>query len=281
MGYHWTMSPCPSCGEERSATSGACPKCGAFPTPELALPSRGPRPAKPEKAIRGREKQLPLELAVDPRMLVAERSTEVLAPALGILSNGAVPLDDRTHSGAAPAGDSRLAVNDLACDAQLLADFGNPPTSWTKSPFYAWRVIRRRRELGVALLGRRGEALHAASEVEDALVALGERVRTVAEQQPTFALALEELRGVEDLFRSRDRVLAAEQDAQNARLVQVDARLIKLEEEHADAQAEERRVEGELAEIRAALARDEAKLKRAESELRAIRQRGSVREAGE
>jgi hypothetical protein len=213
-------------------------------------------------------------------MLLAERSTEVLAPAQRIFSNGAVPLDDRTHSRAASPGDSHLDVSDLACDAHLLADFGKPPASWTKSPFYAWRVIRRRRELGVALLGRRGEALRAAREVEDALVAFAERARAFAEKQPTFALALEELRGVEDLFRSRDRVLAAEQDAQNARLMQVDARLVKLEEEHAGAQAEERRVEGELAEIRAALGREEAKLNRAESELRTIPRRGNVDEAG-
>ena len=280
MGYDWIMSACPSCGVERSATSDACPKCGAHATPELALPARGPRRAKPEKTAKSREEQQPLELAVDPRMLVAERSTEILAPVQGVPSNGGVVLEDRAHSGAALAGEGQQTGSDLACDAGLLADYGSPPTSWTQLPFYAWRVMRRRRELSVVLFGRRGEALRAAREVEDALVALAERVRAVAEKQPAYAVALEELRCAEDVLRSRDRILAAEQDAQNSRLMQLDARLMKLGEEHAHAQAEERRVEGEIAEARAALGREEAKLRRAEAELRAARQRENADEAG-
>ena len=279
MGYDWTMSVCPSCGVERSATNDACPKCGVYPTPDLALPPRVPRPAKPAKTGRSREEQAPLELAVDPRMLVAERSTEVLAQVQAALPNGVI-LDDRTHSGGAIAANGQLTVSDLACDAGLLADYGGTPTSWVKSPLYAWRVMRRRRELRLALLGRRGEALRAANEVEDALVVLAERARAVADKQPTYALALEELRSVEDVLRSRDRVLAAEQDAQNSRLMQVDSRLAKLEEEQAHMQAEERRVEGEIAEARGALGREEAKLKRAEAELLVARQRENADEVG-
>jgi chromosome segregation ATPase len=173
-----------------------------------------------------------------------------------------------------------VAVGDLAFDARLLADYGNPPQSSVLAPLYAWRVLRRRRELARALVGRREEVARTANEAEDALVAFAERVRPAAEKQPPYASAIEELRRAEDLLRSRDRVLASEQDAQNARIAQVDARLSKFEEELAQAQADERAAAGELAATQAALAREEAKLKRAEVELRAAQHRESSGEVG-
>ncbi len=166
-------------------------------------------------------------------------------------------------------------VGDVAFDAKLLADYGDPPRHWLLSPLYAWRVLRRQRELKKVLVGRREETKRAHHEVEDALVAFAERVRPIAEHHPEFAQALEELRGAEDLLRSRDRVLASEQDAQTARLASVDGRLAKLEAEVAHAQAEERAIAAELVSAQAALARGDAKLKRAESELRSAVQRQS------
>jgi hypothetical protein len=174
-----------------------------------------------------------------------------------------------------------LAVGDLAFDARLLADFGEVPTHWVLAPFYALRVIRRRRELKAALVVRRGEAARAASEAQDALVAFAERVRGAAEKQSSYTAALEDLRRAEDLLRSRDRVLASEQDAQNARIAQVDARLAQLEDALAQTQADERAAAGELAAAQAALAREEAKLKRAELELRAAQHRESSGEVGQ
>ena len=164
-------------------------------------------------------------------------------------------------------------VGDVAFDARLLADYGDPPGHWLLSPFYAWRVLRRLRELKKVLAGRREETKRAQQEVEDALVAFAERVRPVAERHAEFVQALEELRGAEDVLRSRDRVLASEQDAQTARLASVDGRLAKLEADLAHAQAEERAIAAELVSAQAALARGDAKLKRAESELRAAAQR--------
>jgi hypothetical protein len=200
-----------------------------------------------------------IELAVDPRALVPvarEASRSVRPPR------------------------STLAVGDLAFDARLLADHGNAPQGWLLSPMYAWRVLRRRRELRRALVERRAEAARTATEAEDALVAFAERVRSAAEKQPTYAVAIEELRRAEDLLRSRDRVLAAEQDAQKARIVQVDTRVAKLEEELSQARADERTAAGALAAAQASLAREEAKLKRAEMELRAAQQRESSGEVG-
>jgi chromosome segregation ATPase len=157
---------------------------------------------------------------------------------------------------------------DLVSDARLLADYGPPPRHWILTPLYAWRVIKRRGELKAALVKRREECTRTTTETEDALAAFAERVRPAAEQQATYAPALKELRRAEEILRSRDKVLATEQDAQNARLSQVDARLTKLESDLAKAREEERTIAAELAASQGALARQEAKLKRAESELR-------------
>jgi len=232
-----------------------------------------------------------MELAVDPRALMQERArAEAHAPPLAqTVPSGVAPIalaaaPTRALAPASPAGGpaptSTPAVGDVAFDARLLADYGEPPRHWLLSPLYAWRVLRRQRELKAALVGRREEATRTAGEVEDALVALAERARPVAEKQPSFAHALEELRRAEELLRSRDRVLATEQDAQNARLVQVDARLAKLEQELTRAQAEERAIAAELAGAQGALTREEAKLKRAEIELRAAQQREAASAGG-
>jgi chromosome segregation ATPase len=171
--------------------------------------------------------------------------------------------------GVAPgAGD----VGDVAFDARLLAEYGEAPKHWLLSPIYAWRVLRRQRELKKALVGRREEVKRALTEADDARVAFAERIRHDAEKPEErykpFVPVLEQLRAAEELLRSRDRILASEQDAQSARLASVDARLARLEAELAQAQAAERAVAGELASAQAALARSEQKLKRAEAELR-------------
>jgi hypothetical protein len=272
------MPSCPSCGAERVALAknAPCAACGAGAIPgaptagapdfELDMPKRpAPKAAAPRKKV---EEEVTLELAVDPRSLVtspavADRGSNaetVVQPGQALILRPAAP------GGA-------LSVGDVAFDARLLADYGDPPKHWLLSPFYAWRVLRRRRELRKGLAVRLDEAKRAATEVEDALVAFAERSRPVAEKQSEFARSIQELRGAEDVLRSRDRVLATEQDAQTARLAAVDARLAKLEAELAHAQAEERVIAGELASGQAALARGESKLRRAESELRAAQQR--------
>jgi hypothetical protein len=272
------MPSCPSCGAERvaSAKNAPCAACGASATPgaptvgapdfELDVPKRpAPKAAPPRKKV---EEEVTLELAVDPRALTSVAVAERGSNAEAVVQPGqALILRQGAQGGGA------LSVGDVAFDARLLADYGDPPKHWLLSPFYAWRVLRRRRELRKGLAGRLDEAKRAATEVEDALVAFAERTRPVAEKQGEFARSLQELRGAEDVLRSRDRVLATEQDAQTARLAAVDARLAKLEAELAHAQADERGVAGELASAQAALARGESKLRRAESELRAAQQR--------
>jgi hypothetical protein len=265
------MASCSSCGAERASIDAPCPKCGApsrvgsakLPDLELNVPaSKAPKPPPQRKA---KEEEVSLELAVDPRTFFdtgpAERPMalqHVPARQLGPMA--------REQSGG-------LAVGGLAFDARLLADYGDSPRHLLLSPFYAWRVLRRQRELRHALVVRRAEAERAAIEAEDALVALAERVQPAAEKLPAYASGLEELRRLEEVLRSRDRVLASEQDAQNVRLASVDARLAKLEADLAQAQAEERAIIAELGSTQSALGREEAKLKRAASELRAAQQR--------
>jgi hypothetical protein len=263
------MASCSSCGAERASIDAPCPKCGApsrresasLPDLELNVPAKKPPKAPRRKA---KEEEVSLELAVDPRTFFdAGRAQTPLARDAPAGQARPMPM---AHSVAA-------AVGDVAFDARLLADYGDAPRHVLLSPLYAWRVLRRQRELRRALVVRRAEAERAATEAEDALVALAERVRPTAEKLPAFAGALEELRRAEEVLRSRDRVLASEQDAQNARLASVDARLAKLEADLAQAQADERAIVAELGSVQTAVGREEAKLKRAASELRAAQQR--------
>jgi hypothetical protein len=280
------MASCPSCGAHLPSADAPCPQCGrgavkgktAAPALELDVPAR--REAKPALPKKKHEEEIAIELAVDPRSLRPDSAGAAVAvasvPAPGLqrasIPSGGSPSGAmrRVGSSKAPAKEMSLSmVGELAFDARLLAEYGDPPKHWILSPFYTWRVIRRQRELRHALVGRREEAARATSELEDALVAFAERVRPAAEKQATYGPAFEDLRRAEEALRSRDRVLASDQDAQTARLASVDARLSKLEGELAKAQADERAVMGEIGSTMAALGREESKLKRAESELRA------------
>ena len=164
------------------------------------------------------------------------------------------------------------AASDLETDAMALAEYGDAPGSWVTSPLYAWRVLKRQREVKAALAVRTAEAEHAQAALDDALVAFAERARPVAEKHKSYLVPFDDLGRAEELLRSRDKVLAAEQDAQRARLAQVDSRLTKAESELAQAQGHERAVATELAGAQGALAREEAKIKRAEVELRNAQQ---------
>jgi hypothetical protein len=286
------MGSCASCGAEGVPPGGACPRCGARVAQELELDVRARPAAKPAAPRKKAEESLPLELAVDPRELVAQRAAEGHGPAMSPMHGAATPLGYPGGHGlggaaasaqvvrGAPvqprAGHHGLGETELELDARALADFGDPPRSWLFAPVYAWRVLRRQRELKRANAARQAEAEHAASVLEDALVDFAGRARPAAEKQAAYAVALEDLQRAEDVLRSRDKVLAAEQDAQKARMAQVDARLAKLEEEMLEAQTAERLTAQELTSTQTALEREEAKLKRAEAELKAAQQRDSA-----
>jgi hypothetical protein len=260
-----------------------------MPAPELELDLRAkpaPKPVQPRKKV---QEDVPLELAVDPRELVKQRAAEGHGPAMtpimggtpyggpgGTRAMGAAAMSAQVVRGA-PAGGTSAQLQggetELEVDARTLADFGEAPAGLLVTPLYAWRVLKRQRVLKTAHAARVVEAEHAATVLEDALVAFAERVRPAAEKVTGYAVALEDLQRAEDVLRSRDKVLAAEQDAQKARLAQVDARLVKLEEEMLQAHTDERVTAQELSAAQGALAREEAKLKRAEVELKAATQR--------
>ena len=269
------MASCASCGAVGVGPGQACPRCGALGERGLELdvrPRAAPKPVAPKKKP---EEALPLELAVDPRALVAERATVAHAAPLEYGLGGAAmwaPVSRGEARGHAPAH-ALDPEAEIAADAEVLADYGDAPKSWVIAPLYAWRVLKRQRVLKTALAARQTEAEHAATVREDAVVAFAERVRPVAEKQSAYAVALEDLVRAEEVLRSRDKVLAAEQDAQKARLAQVDARLTALEAELAQAQIDERVAAEQLSASQGALAREEAKLARADAELKSARQR--------
>jgi hypothetical protein len=263
-----------------------------MPAPDLELDVRARPPPKPPKPKGPPKVEQAIELDVDPRALVQERAAASQAmgpsfpgptsspmdrgaphahtPLLGVPAAASAPILRGVATGAPLASADPL---DVSTDARILAAFGETPRSLFLTPTYAWRVLRRQRELKTALAGREAEAEHAAAEVEDALVAVTERLRPAAEKVPAYAHALEDLSRAEDMLRSRDNVLAAEQDAQRARIGQVEARIAKMEEDLIQAQTNERLAAQELAGTQSALAREEAKLKRAEIELKGALQR--------
>jgi hypothetical protein len=272
-----------------------------MPAPDLELDVRAPPPPRPPMPKGPPRVEQAIELGVDPRALVQERAAasqplppsfpgappvasgyapsphdhgapHAHTPLLGVPAAASAPILRGAPAGAHLASADPL---DVSTDAHVLAAFGEPPRSLFLTPMYAWRVLRRQRELKTALAGRKAEAEHAATEVEDALVAFTERVRPAAGKVPAYAAALEDLARAEEMLRSRDNVLAAEQDAQKARIGQVDARVTKMEEDLIQAQTNERLAAQDLAGAQSGLAREEAKLKRAEIELKGALQRTS------
>ena len=264
------MASCGTCGAEGLKEGHACPRCGSMPMPDLELDVRAPSAPKPRKPKKEVVEEAPLELAVDPRALMQQRAEapapiqppptyeQHSAPSAGALQN-------KRPASLAPGAD-------LEGDAIALAEYGESPGTWVTAPLYAWKVLKRQREIKAALAVRTAEAEHAQTALDDALVAFAERARPVAEKHKDYLMPFEELGRAEELLRSRDKVLAAEQDAQRARLAQVDSRLAKAEAELAQAQGQERAVATELAGAQGALAREEAKIKRAEVELRNAQQ---------
>jgi hypothetical protein len=270
-----SMAMCASCGAAEVRPGTACSLCGAMADGGLELDLRARAAAKPAAPRKLPKQDAPLELAVDPRELVEQRAVGAHPAPLSYGHGGAAlqappPRIDGRAQAPVPARDPEA---ELAADAEVLADYGEAPKRWVTAPLYAWRVMKRQRELKTAHAARQVEAEHAATVLEDGLVAFAAEARAAAEKQAAYAVALEALARAEDALRSRDKVLAAEQDAQKARLAQVDARLTGLEAELAQAQIDERVAAEQLAAAQQALAREEAKMARAEAELKAARQR--------
>jgi hypothetical protein len=249
-------------------SSGAPPsgKPGSSSLPDLELDMPRPSARAVPAAKKAPEPEARIELAVDVRAGHADQALMYGGPSASLAK-----VEGPRRVSVIPVG------TDVSFDARLLADYGTPPQSWLSLPFYAWRVMRRQGELKAAIDARRAEADRMRRDAEDALVAFAQRVRTAmeadAEKASEYAAALIDLRKGEDVLRSRDSVLASEQDAHNARLAAVAVRLSKLEAELAQAQAAERKIAIELATAQAAISREETKLKRVESELRAAQRR--------
>jgi hypothetical protein len=159
-------------------------------------------------------------------------------------------------------------------EAQMLAKFGEPPSNLLKAPLYAYRVWTRLKELRAQLVFRTQEAERTARVAEDALVALGQRARIIAEKDPGYGRTMEGLRNAEAVLRSRDGALMAEMDAHNKKLLAMDKHINDLEAELGVARNEERRIADELEGKQNALQRAETKVRRLEQELRGLQPQG-------
>lgn len=255
------MDRCPSCDAERESADSPCAKCGAPFSPGLSLELEvRPRPAPAARPVITEDLEPSFDLAFDPR----DREPSDARPQDAIVRVS--PADERR------LGHADAAHHD-ASDAWLLADYGEPPRHWVVSPLYALRVLKRRRAIKRALAQRTEEAERAKATVEDAMVAMAERIRPAAEGAVAYADAFEALGLAERILRSRDQVLASEHDAQAARLASIDARLAKLESELAEARADGRQTATTLVSLQGVLAREESNLKRAEAELRSSQTR--------
>jgi hypothetical protein len=261
------MDRCPACDAEREANDAPCPFCGAPPgeVPFFELPTLPPPRVviAPTTAPRDADAETAIDLAFDPR------DREIVPGRFAQATHEAM----RQGDGEADLARAEAADHDASDDARLLGDYGETPKHWLFSPPYAWRVFQRRRAIKRGLALRSKEAARATEKLEDALVALAERIRPVAEQAPSYMEVLDMLSRAERVLRSRDAVLASEHDAQATRLAAIDARLSKLESELASARADGREASATLVTLQSTLAREESNLKRAETELRATQVR--------
>jgi hypothetical protein len=263
------MDRCPACDAEREANDAPCPFCGAPPAevPFFELPTLPPpRVALPRTATHEAEAETAIDLAFDPRdrEMAAPRFPQVRSETRN---------ETRNETEGEALARAEAADHDAPDDARLLADYGETPKHWLFSPPYAWRVFQRRRAIKRALALRSKEAARATENLEDALVALAERIRPAAEQTPSYMEVLDMLSRAERVLRSRDAVLASEHDAQATRLAAIDTRLSQLESELATARAEGREAAAAIVTLQSTLVREESNLKRAETELRATQVR--------
>src|SRR5580692_1504458 len=181
------MDRCQACDAEREANDAPCPFCGAPPAevPFFELPTLPPPrvASAPKAATRDADAETAIDLAFDPR------DREMTAPRLRQAAHeGAGEADGEADLARAEAAD-----HDASDDARLLADYGETPKHWLFSPPYAWRVFQRRRAIKRALALRSKEAARATENLEDALVALAERIRPAAEQAPSYMEVLDML----------------------------------------------------------------------------------------
>ncbi|MGO8992570.1 MAG: hypothetical protein ACLQVI_04535 [Polyangiaceae bacterium] len=153
-------------------------------------------------------------------------------------------------------------------EARALADYGDPPAEWWKTPLYAYRVLRRRPELKKIADQKKREAERAIGAAEDALVSFAEVVRPAAERLGAYAGAFESVRATERVLGERDAILASETAAHKQRQAEIDAKLAELEAQLAQIQVEERQISGEHAEADTLLKRADARAKRIEIEMR-------------
>src|SRR5579859_3201488 len=161
------MPACPRCGAQRPTSERSCPSCGAAGAVspaaavaasaagghkglalELDLPTRPPPPPPRAPSEGPDSRDVTIDLAFDPRAAVAAKPQGAIV----VAESGAVVLRSAPPSGRDSSSRGLdPTLYDVDADARLLAEYGPAPTTWLGMGFYWWRVVKRRRELKVAL----------------------------------------------------------------------------------------------------------------------------------
>jgi hypothetical protein len=270
----------PPAGEVQTARRAPAPPAAPAAPPAAAAPARKPPSVPPGVGGRviddpfedgGGGGDLKLELDIAKASVPPKAPAPVAAASLHPAAGPPVGVPSSHHPPAPGAVEStQRGVEDeiLRQQASALGAYGDPPRHLWEAPMYAYRVYKRQGELRRELAARRNEAQQAATQLEDALVAFGERVRGVAESMPFYIRTFDPIRALEAQIRSLDGVAAAEMDQHRARMKEVGAKVTQAEQALSQLQLEERRLAEDLAQAEAAMQRAQAKLKRAEIEMR-------------
>ena len=286
------MAECPWCHGQLQSLSGPCPKCGKLASDLRKKDSDAPPKASvpptfdADLDLGGPDLQLDLSPVSKPVAsapppahpdhdpfeddLGAGPSLELdttggsLPPRISSPSLHPAPVSRPSQRTPPPAAPAALPGSVAPYEARVLADYGPSPEAFWQAPFYAFRVMSRRKELRRQLAQKKHDEERSSQKAEDALVAFGERVRAHVSDGPL----LDRVRAAEDLLRSRDSALAGTMDAHRAELAAIDGRLAPAHAELTRARKEEAAAQSARDAADADVKRADAKLKRLDIEMR-------------
>ena len=239
--------------------------------PSLAPPPAKPAPRKLAAATASSSFDEGMDLTDGPGGGSIDLAGDAAPEWTGGTGSPAAAAPSGPRGAAAKPASSALAATDdggLAA-ARALAAYGDAPRDWWKTPFYAYHVLMRQRELRSALATKRVEVEKARAASDDALVVLAERGRTLAATKDIYKKLLDPVAVAESALRERDGALAAATEAHKRETSGLDASIAAEEHELAGARAEEKAYADQFAAADAVRQRADARVKRIDIELRA------------
>ncbi len=299
------MSVCPWCKQNVSQAGDLCPACGKNPTEHPSIAAAGfasfdgfddmEPPGGGLELHQGAsnadayapssmdfasgafdddddESKASLTLEVDsgPQPVASRRPQSLAAQAAAAAAVVSTPPGETTTPSGAPrpALLERPAVQVDVIDVAVLADFGRPPANALLCALYAWRVLRRKRELGRVLPKARAAAAAAEHDRDELLVAIAERARCKIQDDREMAGYLRPLEHIEQVAGEREKTLAARSGDYATAVGTIDARIAAEDGDAAAAQQRLKQARDTFEARSQELARAQAMFKRAEIELR-------------